>query len=105
MVSLTNTFMEDSRKHSRRPGLKDCSLHTLRHTVGSHLVMAGVDLAIVKELLGHRDIQTTMRYTHLAQENKREAIVRLGNLVSNDTNNDTKAQEEEKGLRLASVTP
>ena len=33
-----------------------------------HLVMAGVDLATIKELLGHRDIQTTMRYAHLSQE-------------------------------------
>lgn len=57
--------------------------------MGSHLVMAGVDLATVKELLGHRDIRTTLRYAHLAQDHKREAIARIGKLVMSDTNNDT----------------
>jgi integrase len=90
------------REAIKKAGIKDCTLHTLRHTVGSHLVMAGVDLATVKELLGHRDIQTTMRYAHLAQDHKRQAIRKLGTVF---TNIFTKSQEEEKGLRLASVTP
>jgi len=42
------------------------NFHTLRHTYASHLVMHSVDLPTVKELLGHADIQTTMRYSHLA---------------------------------------
>jgi integrase len=89
----------------KRAGIEECTIHTLRHTVGSHLVMNGVDLATVKELLGHRDIQTTLRYAHLAQDHKREAIAKVGKLVAMDTYMDTKPQEEEKGLRLASVTP
>jgi integrase len=89
----------------KRAGIEECTIHTLRHTVGSHLVMNGVDLATVKELLGHQDIQTTLRYAHLAQDHKREAIAKVGKLVAMDTYMDTKPQEEEKGLRLASVTP
>jgi integrase len=89
----------------KRAGIEGCTIHTLRHTVGSHLVMNGVDLATVKELLGHRDIQTTLRYAHLAQDHKREAIAKVGKLVVMDTYMDTKRQEEEKGLRLTSVTP
>jgi integrase len=89
----------------KRAGIEECTIHTLRHTVGSHLVMNGVDLATVKELLGHRDIQTTLRYAHLAQDHKREAIAKVAKLVVMDTYMDTKPQEEEKGLRLASVTP
>jgi site-specific recombinase XerD len=36
--------------------------------------MAGVDLVSVKEILGHRDIQTMLRYAHLAPEHLREAV-------------------------------
>jgi len=38
--------------------------------------MAGVDLVSVKEILGHRDIQTTLRYAHLAPEHLRDAVNR-----------------------------
>jgi integrase len=89
----------------KRAGIEDCTPHTLRHTVGSHLVMAGVDLATVKELLGHQDIQTTLRYAHLAQDHKREAIGKIGKLVAVDTYMDTKDPAKEKGLRLKAVTP
>src|SRR5262245_34813727 len=50
---------------------------TLRHTFASHLVMAGVDLVTVKELLGHKTINMTNRYTHLAQEHKAQAVAKL----------------------------
>lgn len=45
-----------------------------RHTFASRLVMAGVDLATVKELMGHKTIAITMRYAHLSSEHRRSAI-------------------------------
>jgi integrase len=78
------------REAIKRAGIEDCTPHTLRHTLGSHLVMQGVDLPTVRDLLGHQDIQTTMRYAHLAQDHKREAIAKIGKLVAMDTNMDTK---------------
>jgi len=39
--------------------------------------MAGVDLATLKELMGHSNISTTMRYVHPAPEHKREAVQKL----------------------------
>jgi len=41
-------------------------LHALRHTCASRLLFKGVDLVTIKEWLGHADIQTTMRYAHMA---------------------------------------
>jgi site-specific recombinase XerD len=48
-----------------------------RHTTASRLVMAGVDLRTVAEILGHRTIQMTMRYSHLAPQHQASALDRL----------------------------
>jgi integrase len=60
----------------RRAGIVGVSWHTLRHTCASRRIMAGVDLVSVKEILGHRDIQTTLRYSHLDPRHLQAAINR-----------------------------
>lgn len=52
-------------------------IHDLRHTFGSQSTMAGVDPFTLKELMGHKHIQTTQRYVHLADEHKVKAIAQL----------------------------
>ena len=58
----------------RKAGISDFTFHDLRHTFASRLVMSGVDLPTVKELMGHRDITMTLRYTHLSSDHKHSAV-------------------------------
>lgn len=55
------------RKAFQQAGLPDCSAHTLRHTHTSRLIQNGLNIYEVKEILGHSDIKTTMRYAHIEQ--------------------------------------
>lgn len=51
--------------------------HTLRHTFASWLAMQGEPLLTIKELMGHKAVETTLRYAHLMPDQKRKAAERL----------------------------
>jgi integrase len=65
----------------RKAGIRDFRFHDLRHTFASQLVMAGVDIRTVQELLGHKKLSMTMRYSHLSQAHKKEAVQTLEKVI------------------------
>lgn len=50
------------------------TLYSLRHSAASYMVMAGVSLETVRDILGHKNISQTSRYTHISDEHKRQAV-------------------------------
>jgi len=56
--------------------------HDLRHTFGSRLGMAGVDIRTIQELMGHKDSKMTMRYSHPTPEHKKNAVKMLDRVTT-----------------------
>lgn len=62
--SLQQTFQ---RTKKRAKIIQPVTFHGLRHSYATHLHEAGTDIKLIQELLGHNDIKTTLRYTHVSK--------------------------------------
>ncbi len=63
---------------------KNYTVHTIRHSFATHLVDNGTDLHTVKELLGHSNIQTTMRYMHMTTARMQKVVSPFDTMVNAD---------------------
>lgn len=69
------TVWASIKKYAAKAGLaKNVSPHTLRHSFATHLLENGADLRLIQDMLGHADIGTTDRYTHVASRRLKEAF-------------------------------
>nr|WP_321464389.1 site-specific integrase [uncultured Desulfobulbus sp.] len=64
----------------RYAGITDFTLYGLRHSAASYLIMHGVDIRTVAEIMGHKNISQTMKYTHFLDDHKLNAIGAIDNL-------------------------
>jgi len=77
--SLTRTWCE--RIRDRIPGFEGVRLHDLRHSAASDALMAGVPLAVVGKILGHRRPETTARYAHIADSVVSDAVESMSRAI------------------------
>ncbi len=72
--NLFNVGIEDTRQR--------VCFHSCRHTFASWLALQGTPLLTLKELMGHKTIEMTMRYAHLIPDQKRQAVNQLEQYLS-----------------------
>jgi len=69
------SFQRALKRAANKAGIvKPVSSHTLRHSFATHLMEAGYDIRTVQELLGHKDVSTTMIYTHVLNRGGRGVV-------------------------------
>lgn len=74
----------------KKAELDDVRIHDLRHTFASHAIGAGSSLSMIGALLGHKQIQTTERYAHLADDPLRKAADTIGAVLNTAMNKPSK---------------
>jgi len=96
---LPYNFRKSFETAIKKSDILNFRFHDLRHTFASHLVMAGVDLNTVRELLGHKNIEMTLRYSHLSPDHKSRAVElltsRMGTIWEQYPQNEEKSRVED----------
>jgi integrase len=78
----SRTLQWQFRRAVKEAKIENFRFHDIRHTCASWLAMAGVPLLAIKEILGHKDIRMTLRYSHLAPDQRVDAVKLLDDFVA-----------------------
>jgi integrase len=76
----------------RNAGILDFRFHDLRHCAGSYLAMSGVDLRTIQEILGHKTLAMTLRYSHLSPLHTKKAVSLLDITLHEDEEENSSSQ-------------
>ena len=79
-----SSLFEPWRRVRARAGLDDVRIHDLRHSYASRALALGESLPVIAKLLGHAQIQTTARYTHLTRDAVKDAATRVAGSIGED---------------------
>ncbi len=60
--------------------MKRGSIHCLRHSFATHMIVKGTDVTMIQKLLGHNDLKTTLRYLHTSNKDLMKIISPLDDL-------------------------
>ena len=81
------------KKMRKLAGIEDVRLHDLRHTFASQAAMQGIPLPVVARLLGHTQVQMTLRYAHVSDRDVEAAAERVGRAMAGIMNGSSARQE------------
>ncbi len=84
----------------KRSGIKYCRFHDLRHTFGSNLAAANVDIGSIMELMGHKTVETTKQYIHSFPEKRKEAVNKIAEMLLNTEKEKTYEEEAKEDIIL-----
>lgn len=75
LIWRSTTIQKYFRKYLRDSGVtkKGLTIHSIRHCCATHLLESGADVRYVSKLLGHKSIETTVKYTHPLVEGQKKA--------------------------------
>ncbi len=92
---LVQTYVAIAQKKCKSLKEKEVGPHTLRHTTAMHLLQSGVDIAVIKEWLGHADLNTTHEYVEINMKMKEAALAKTTKPKNTDSISSILKQEKD----------